>query len=89
MMRRLVRAYARRVEVADPDDLADLVAIRDQVDELLGDVVRRMREHQGWSWAEIAAPLGITRQAAQQRFGARRPRGYVPGNLGPVVGGDR
>lgn len=26
--------------------------------------------HQGWTWATVGDTLGITRQAAQQRFGS-------------------
>jgi hypothetical protein len=38
--------------------------------ELVGAVTRARQD--GQSWAAIAASLGTTRQAAQQRFGARR-----------------
>lgn len=44
----------------------------------------------GHSWASIGAELGMTRQAAQQRFGGRRAEGEVTGEgeerwLGPVT----
>jgi hypothetical protein len=39
----------------------------------LAAAVTRARQH-GHSWAAIAARAGITRQAAQQRFGTAQPR---------------
>src|SRR5207253_11357765 len=46
---------------------ADLVAIGDR---LIGFYVERAR-HAGHSWAEIGSHVGISRQAAQQRFAPR------------------
>jgi hypothetical protein len=52
--------------------VASLRALVDAVEELQ---VRRAREL-GWSWQQIAVALGISKQAAHQRFGRgeRRPR---------------
>lgn len=69
MMRRMMRAYLARVADGDPDDLAGLVAFIDETEESLAATVRAMRKAYGWSWAEIGAALGVSRQAAQQRFG--------------------
>lgn len=66
--RRLARAFGRRVAASDPDDLALLLSLRDEVDEAIGTAVRAQRAA-GFSWAEIAAPLAMTKQAAQQRWG--------------------
>lgn len=74
MMRRMLRAYARRVADADPDDLAVMVAIRDELDELVDDTVRAMRARNGWSWAELASALGTTRQAAHKRYATTTER---------------
>lgn len=71
MMRRMVAAYQRRIADADPYDLVLLMGLRDQLDEAIAKAVTSMHET-GFSWAEIAEPLGITRQAAQQRWGAAR-----------------
>jgi hypothetical protein len=69
MMRRMVRAYGRRVADADVEDLAELIALRAQLDETIASAVSSSRERHGRSWADIARATGTTRQAAQQRFG--------------------
>ena len=52
--------------------VASLRALLETVEELQ---VRRAREL-GWSWQQIAALLGVSKQAVHQKFGAaeRRPR---------------
>lgn len=66
--RRLARAFGRRVADSDPADLALLLALRDEVDDAITVAVKAQRAA-GFSWAEIAAPLAMTKQAAQQRWG--------------------
>ncbi len=39
-----------------------------EIDDAIGQAVKGLREF-GYSWAEIGSRLGITRQAAQQRWG--------------------
>lgn len=70
MVERLIRAYGKRVGAADEVDLARMVEIRQAFDDAIRDAVWRQRED-GRSWAEIAAGLGTTRQAAQMRYGSR------------------
>lgn len=48
--------------------LRDLVLLHEQASALIDVTARRMRED-GYSWAEIGEVLGISRQAAQQRYG--------------------
>jgi hypothetical protein len=67
-VRRVLRAAGRRVGHANPEDLAELARVRDELDAVIDGAVAALRA-QGYSWAAIAAPLGVTRQAAQQRFG--------------------
>jgi hypothetical protein len=62
MLRRMIRGAGRRVAEADPEDLAAMRELRAELDAAIGDGVRGLR-HQGHSWADIARPLGITRQA--------------------------
>lgn len=52
--------------------VASLRALLEAVEELQ---VRRAREL-GWSWQQIAAPLGVSKQAVHQKFGKgkRRPQ---------------
>ncbi|HZO63800.1 MAG TPA: hypothetical protein VFB74_02250 [Kribbellaceae bacterium] len=66
--RRVLRAYARRVAAGDIEALTDLVDLADRVEDAIRTAVIGLRE-QRYSWTEIAARLGITRQAAQQRWG--------------------
>jgi hypothetical protein len=67
-VRRVMRAYARRVEAGDIDALADMTVLATELDEAIAQAVIGLREA-GYSWAEIAARLGVSRQAAQQRWG--------------------
>lgn len=69
MVRRIIRAHGRRCADADPEDLAELIEMSQTLDEAITEAVAGLR-HNGFSWAQIAVPLGITRQAAQMRFGA-------------------
>ncbi len=48
------------------DDLAAVTALRELADQLEDAAVERaLRE--GWSWAQIAAALGVTRQAVHKK----------------------
>jgi hypothetical protein len=51
------------------DALLYLQSVDDLVDDLTRSYVRRARAF-GCTWAEIGAALGVTLQAAQQRYGA-------------------
>ena len=65
---RILRAYARRVGDGEVEALALMVGLADELDTAIAEAVRGLRDR-GYSWAEIGARLGITRQAAQQRWG--------------------
>lgn len=62
----MIRAHGRRVAAGDPADLPDLVALRRAVDAAIVEAVRGQREL--FSWADIAAGLGTTRQSAHERY---------------------
>jgi len=66
--RRIMRAMSKRLGDADPEDLAEMLELQRTLDAAIGAAVRGQRAA-GFSWAQIAAPLGITRQAAQKRWG--------------------
>lgn len=66
--RRVIRAQARRIAVGDIDGLAELAALDDEVHLAIATAITGLRAG-GYSWAEIATRLGISRQAAQQRWG--------------------
>ena len=66
--RRVLRAYARRVAAGDVEALIMLTGLADEIDTAISQAVIGLRAS-GYSWAEIGTRLGITRQAAQQRWG--------------------
>ena len=57
-----------RVATGDADALAGMTGLATKLDEAIGQAVNGLRKA-GYSWVEIAARLGVTRQAAQQRWG--------------------
>ncbi|MCF7550995.1 hypothetical protein [Pseudonocardia sp. WMMC193] len=65
--RRIVQAHGRRVADGDIEGLADLARLAEDVDTALTAAVVGLADR-GYTWAEIGARLGITRQAAHQRF---------------------
>jgi hypothetical protein len=67
-VRRVVAAHGRRIAAGDVECLRDLVALADDVDRATDVAVAGLRRA-GHSWTEVASRLGITRQAAQQRWG--------------------
>jgi DNA-directed RNA polymerase specialized sigma24 family protein len=69
--RRVLRAWARRVAAGDIDAIADMAAAARELEEAMRHAVTGLRV-KGYSWAEIATRLGVTRQAAQQRWGHDR-----------------
>lgn len=69
MLRRMLRAYGRRVADADEVELAEMVRLRDDLEKAIEAAVKGQREQLGCSWADVARGLGTTRQAAQQRYG--------------------
>jgi hypothetical protein len=68
-VRRVLRAYARRVGDGDVEALALMANLADDINSALAEAVKGLRAS-GYSWTEIGARLGVTRQAAQQRWGA-------------------
>ena len=68
--RRVLRAYARRVADGDVEALTLMLGLSAEIDDAITQAVDGLRGF-GYSWAEIGSRLGITRQAAQQRWGAR------------------
>ena len=70
--RRILRAASKRMALADPEDLADLVQLRAAVDEAIDAAARSVHEG-GASWGQIGAATGMTKQAAHKRWG-RQPR---------------
>ena len=68
--RRVIRAAGRRIADGDVDGLAELLTLTGELNTAIDTAVAGLRHH-GYSWTEIATRLGITRQAAQQRWSDR------------------
>lgn len=67
MLRRMVRAYGKRVADADEVDLAEMRAMRDELDAAIGVAARAQAERN--SWAYVGLGLGMSRQAAWRAYG--------------------
>ena len=72
-LRRVVRAYSRRVAAGDIDSVYDMARLSNDVDAAIRDAITELRARHGYSWADIGLRLGVTRQAAQQRWGGDAP----------------
>jgi hypothetical protein len=68
---RILIAAGRRVADGDVEALADLVNLRSDLDQAIAVAIEGLRsEKWSYSWGDIARVLGVTRQAAQQRYGS-------------------
>jgi hypothetical protein len=86
MMLRFVKAYLRRIEAGDLQTLADFVQVRDHMSLALDIAVAAQRNHptNPASWVGIAKATGLSRSAAQERWGSlggARRRGGQPSHL--------
>lgn len=70
MLKRMIKAAGKRVGNADEPELAQLVALRDELELAIQAAVDGQRSY-GRSWAAIALGLNTTRQAAFQRYGGK------------------
>lgn len=70
-MRRILKAHAKRCVNGDLDDLAELLKLRELLDQQIEYVITESRRSHGRSWADIGQAAGISRQGAQQRWGHR------------------
>lgn len=68
--RRIIRAAGRRVAAGDDWELAEILSLRDEVEDAIAAGVAGLRA-QGHSWAYIADGLGVTRQTAYERYSKR------------------
>lgn len=65
---RMFRALARRAGDGELEAIEQLAMLQDSLNMQLGAAVAGYREGHEFSWTEIAAILGVTRQAAHKRF---------------------
>lgn len=71
-MARMLAALVRRAERGEIDALTQLHALERRVGSAVVDAARGANEGPGkYSWGEIGRWLGMTRQAAHQRFRRR------------------
>ncbi|OJF13302.1 hypothetical protein [Couchioplanes caeruleus] len=81
-VRRILRAYARRVAVGDVEALQSLSQLSSEVDAVTRLAVAGLRKAPySYSWSEIADRLGVSKQAAQMRYGDRTDRGALDRRL--------
>ncbi|HSZ31645.1 MAG TPA: hypothetical protein VK784_18040 [Pseudonocardiaceae bacterium] len=67
-LRRVIRAYSRRIADGDIEAIGTMTNLADHLDTAIRQAITGLRKY-GYSWADIALRLGITRQGAQQRWG--------------------
>ena len=77
-LRRVIAAYSRRIAAGDIEAITSMAALAGDLDHAIRQAIIGLRT-QGYSWADIAMRLGITRQGAQQRWGDQVPDG-IPEN---------
>ncbi len=68
MMSRMVKAFGRRVASGDIASLALMAETRAELDAAIDATVARLYLEHDYSWTEIGRDLGITRQAARQKY---------------------
>ena len=66
-LRRVIRAYSRRIAAGDIEAITTMAALAAHLEDATRQAVTGLRQI-GYSWADIAMRLGITRQGAQQRW---------------------
>lgn len=73
-LRRALRAHGRRIaNHGDVEALRQLVDLTNDLDDAITHAVTGLRRH-GYSWTDIATRLGITKQAAQERWATSTTR---------------
>jgi hypothetical protein len=71
-LRRVIAAYSRRVASGDIEAITGMAHLAGHLEDATRQAITGLRES-GYSWADIALRLGITRQGAQQRWGNGTP----------------
>ena len=73
-LRRILVAAGRRGIEMDPEDFAELIKLHDELSRAVVAAVVNMRGN-AFTWTEIAAAAGITRQSAHERW-SKHVRAY-------------
>ena len=82
-LRRVIAAYSRRIGDGDIEAIGSMTRLADDLEDATRAAITALRGS-GYSWADIALRLGITRQGAQQRWGQTPGPDTIPG--GPADG---
>jgi hypothetical protein len=69
-LNRAIRNAGRRVYDADPEELAELVALLPVMEEAVALGIKGQLDR-GMSWAYVADGLGVKRQSAHERYAKR------------------
>jgi hypothetical protein len=75
-IRRILRAYSRRVGDGDVEVPVLMLGLADEIDTAIAEAVMGLHAC-GYSWAEIGSRLGITRQAHSSAEGNSKHRATV------------
>ena len=67
-LRRVIRAYSRRVASGDIEAITAMARLAGDLEDATRQAITALNDF-GYSWADIGMRLGITRQGAQQRWG--------------------
>ncbi len=81
-IQRVIRAHSRRVASGDIDALTGMANLSGDLDHAIAEAITALRTQHGYSWADIGTRLGITRQAAQQRWGGTSSTVTTPNGTG-------
>lgn len=77
--------HALVAKADDPEGFAQAVALADELTAALTTRANELRHpvgHQrGFSWADLAGPLGLTRQGCAQRYGSPAPAHGRPSSV--------
>jgi hypothetical protein len=72
-LRRMARAMVRRAAAGDLEAVSVLGEVHEAIGQAVAEAAREAHGF-GYSWTEIGRELGITRQAARQRFAGEDER---------------
>lgn len=75
MVGRMTVSAGRRAAQADPEELRELLSIRDDMDAIIQQTVNGLRDA-GFTWDSIGEAIGVTRQACIKRWGNAENKGH-------------
>ncbi len=78
--RRILWAYARRVGAGDIEALTSMTVLAAEIDLVVREAVQGLRRF-GYPWTDIAARMGVSRQAVQMHYGDPSERGALDRRL--------